>query len=170
MVSEQDLLNISTRLEHLESVIERLRAIEAPLDVLVANIDFFKGTIDHLYPRLNSLENLTQDSLTVRIRSIEEKLATTPAANAPATVAPAAPGVNPELREVRQDLANLRAQFDEFSANCKVHLVTKGELETAISTSSKHASTKTAKPKLALPAAFSGKREEWKTFASHLNL
>ena len=75
------------------------------------------------------------------------------------------------LTAVREELQTLQQTMDDFRRDATANWATKSDLEgIKLESANTTASATSNKPKVPAPTAFSGKREDWKTFSSHLSL
>ncbi|KAF9917457.1 Retrotransposon-derived protein peg10 [Linnemannia zychae] len=140
---EQPLTTLSVRVAALEA---NLKTIEPSLRFFINNVQFFQELYHQLDPRLKNIEALTSDSLPARLRSLE-KIS--------------------ETIDRQSEIQEIRKTLDDFHRDATAIYATKEDLKTARSDSEL---TPKTKGKMALPDSFSGKRDDWKTFASHLTL
>lgn len=157
---EERLGLLEAKVVELDTVVSGLRQIEPILQVFVENVDFFKTLFSSLDSRLRTIELLSMDSTPSRLKNLEaavEKI------DRPSLVTEVTAMTYSSLRE---DVTSLQRTVDDFRRDATALYATKAELGTPRSSTS----SATTKGKMALPEVFSGKREDWKVFASHLTL
>lgn len=146
----------NSRLESLEQKLENLKGIEPALKFLHENLDYFKALVSGLDSKIALLENAVLTGL-------------------PAQIAQQGNFDKTEIvREVtsltqealRPDIEGLRRTLDDFRRDANAIYATKNDLLSRNPASD----IVTHKGKMALPDAFSGKRDDWKVFSSHLTL
>jgi hypothetical protein len=156
---EERLGVLETKVAEIDTVVAGLRTIEPILQVFVENIDFFKALVSSLDSRLRAIEVTSFDGTPARLKNLEAAINLL---DRPTLVAEVTASARSTLHE---DVTNLQRTIDDFRRDTTALYATKAELDTARPTS-----TSTTKGKMALPEVFSGKREDWKVFASHLTL
>jgi hypothetical protein len=156
----QTLNALDGRITNLEDDISRLKSIETSLSFFHLNLEFFKGIANRLDPRLVYIENNIN---TVIPDNIARQAETTKYET-----------INAATRQVqdtlRGELDTLRHSIDGFRHDAKALWATKAEVEQAKLTQALQPHANSSKPKVPSPTAFSGKRDDWKTFSSHLTL
>lgn len=157
------LTDLSARVGLIESGLNQLMAIESSLDFLVQNLDYFKKLLTNLDPRLGMIENAITNGLPAQI-SHQAQLTKTRLVQEASSMTES---------NLRVQLDAVRTTMDEFRRDAFSTWATKSDLEAvrlsaASTTSASHQSS--AKPKVPTPAVFSGKREDWKIFSSHLSI
>jgi len=164
-VSEQEMVafmaTTSERLQSLEQRFEPLTILEPSLEFLHANLEFFKNIFNNLETRLRALEVITLESAPARLKHLEAAVSVF---DRPALVTEITAITYNSLRE---DISSIQKTMDDFRRDATALYATKSDLEVSRPTSTSSPSTK---GKMALPEVFSGKREDWKVFASHLTL
>lgn len=155
------LQEVQDRLSLVGESITNLKKLEPTLIFLHENLEFFKILVPTLNSRLAMLEQavtvglpaqLSQQTLPDKAEIINQISTTT-------------------LSTVRHELHTLRQTMDDFRRDATATWATKSDIE-AIKIESIGASSTSIsnKSKVPAPSAFSGKREDWKTFSSHLSL
>lgn len=155
------LQDVQDRLESVGEAITNLKKLEPTLVFFHENLEFFKIIIPTLNSRLTMLEHAVTIGLPAQISQqiLPDK---TDIINQISTTT---------LSTTRNELQNLRQTMDDFRRDATATWATKSDLEVvkAESTGVLHTSSNN-KSKVPAPSPFSGKREEWKTFSSHLSL
>lgn len=148
---------LDSRLSAIETDLASLKNIEPSLAFFNSNLEFFKGLVLSLGPRLTMLEvsvtsglpaMITQQATLDRTAVVQEASMLTDAA-------------------LRPEIESIRKAVDSFRRDATKLWATKSDLDAKLSVSTPALSTK---PKVPTPAVFSGKREDWKTFVSHLSI
>jgi hypothetical protein len=155
------LEQVQDRLEIVGAKNESFKKIESSLVFLHENLDFFKVIIPTLNSRLSMVEHsvtiglpaqISQQILPDRAEVISQVSAMTQSA-------------------LREELKALQQTIDDFRRDATATWATKSDLEIAKLESAGTTTMPTpSKSKVPAPTAFSGKREDWKTFSSHLSL
>lgn len=144
-----------SRLQEIDEKFDRLNEVVTPLMPLA---DYLQ-VIATLEPRLLALEKLCLDGLPAKEqqeiaqRSKEMTLAT----------------IYPDFHEIHKELGNLRKDMHKFMQDVQSTVATKAELGT-LQTPITTIQTRPKDPKIAVPEAFGGKRENCKLFLAHLQL
>ena len=153
-VSEQEMVafmaTTSERLQSLEQRFEPLTILEPSLEFLHANLEFFKNIFNNLETRLRALEVITLESAPARLKHLEAAVSVF---DRPALVTEITAITYNSLRE---DISSIQKTMDDFRRDATALYATKSDLEVSRPTSTSSPST--------------GKREDWKVFASHLTL
>lgn len=152
--------DLNVRLANIENDISTLKTIEPSLSFFHRHLKFFEDLVAHLGPRLSSIENTIDTVLPAKI--------TQQAQSDKHEV------LNLATRQVqdtlRGELDAIRHSMDGFRSDAHALWATKAEVEHARLANATHPQAHSTKPKIPTPDAFSGKREDWKSFSSRLSL
>jgi len=155
------LTQINDRLSSLENNMGQLLLIEPSLKILHSNIVFFEGLTQHLNSRLSVIENTILQGLPAQIEQAQHRTKSEIVQDA----------IKQAQEAVRAELDGLRKTMDDFRRDASAQWATKTDLQTAqLSAGTATVVNASSKPKVFLPDAFSGKREEWKSFLSHMTV
>lgn len=146
----------NSRLESLEQKLENLKGIEPALKFLHDNLDYFKALVSGLDSKIALLENAVLTGLPAQIAQ-QGNFDKTEIVREVASLTKEA---------LRPDIEGLRRTLDDFRRDATAIYATKNDLLSRNPASD----IVTHKGKMALPDAFSGKRDDWKVFSSHLTL
>lgn len=152
------------RLAAVETAVSALRILEPTLQFFHSNVDFFKNLAENLDKRLTMLENAVLNGVPDQIIASNARLQDKILQNVEITA----------QASIKPDLKSIRNTVDEFRRSATALYVTKSDLSAALEPLS-HGVSMSAKPvatrkKIPTPEAFSGKREDWKSFSNHLSL
>ncbi|KAK3809689.1 MAG: hypothetical protein J3R72DRAFT_505459 [Linnemannia gamsii] len=160
-VPRATLQDIQDHLEVVGVTITALKKLEPSLVFFHDNLEFFKMLVPTLNGRLSMLENAVTVGLPAQIsqqvfpekKELAQQISST------------------TLTIVRDELNSLRQTIDEFRRDATANWVTKSDLEIVkLGSTNSTSTTVSSKTKVPAPTAFTGKREDWKTFSSHLSL
>ncbi|KAF9270995.1 hypothetical protein BGZ88_007054, partial [Linnemannia elongata] len=160
-VAQETLQKVYDRLGFVGDTVDALKKLEPSLLFLNENLEFFKILVPTLNSRLAMLEQAVTVGLPAQLsqQTLPDK---TEIINQISTAT---------LSTVRNELHTLRQTMDDFRRDATATWATKSDIEAIKVESIGISSTSISnKPKVPAPSAFSGKREDWKTFSSHLSL
>jgi hypothetical protein len=164
-ISEQEMVafmaTTNERFLSLEQRFEPLTTLEPSLEFLHTNLEFFRNLCNNLETRLRALEVMTLESAPARLKSLEAAVSVFDRSSLVTEVTAMT------YNSLREDISSIQKTMDDFRRDATALYATKSDLEGSRPTSTSSPSTK---GKMALPEVFSGKREDWKVFASHLTL
>lgn len=157
-----DSQNLQERLHSVETAVDGLRTLEPTLQFLHSNIQFFRNLVTELDRRMVLLENAINTGLPAQIIAENAKTQERMSAHVE-TIAQAT---------VRSEVKTLRTNLDELRRSVPTLYATKEEVSYAIqaNTTTEAKKESSSKKKIPTPEAFSGKREDWKTFSNRLAL
>ena len=152
---------------------ERVRVIESQFERLTTTLSGLTTLVDHLKDRIPMLEYGITKGLPAQLAGLEAQIGK----NDDDVAARAKEGV---IRELSADIFSIKedmAVLKMFRENATEHFVTHKDLQavqvqaqfSGPSTITEHSCSSTD-PKIAPPERFTGKREDCKTFLSHLGL
>jgi hypothetical protein len=166
-ISEQEMVafmaTTNERFRTMEEKFQPLIILEPSLEFLHANLEFFRNLFNSLETRLRALEVMTLESAPARLKSLETTVSTFDRSSLVTEV------TGMTYNSLREDIISIQKTMDDFRRDATALYATKSELEVSRPTTTTISSPST-KGKMALPEVFSGKREDWKVFASHLTL
>lgn len=148
--------DLTARLQAIDDKFDRLNEVVTPLMPLVEHLQ----TLATLEPRLQALERLWSEGLPAKDKqdlALRAKEMTLTA-------------LYPEIRELSAELTTLRKDVYKFVQDVQSNAATKAELEAIQASSTTVQALRPKEPKVAVPEAFGGKRENCKLFLSHLQL
>lgn len=158
---DERLVYLESKVVELDAAVAGLRRIEPSLEFLHNNLDFFKDLVLNLSSKIAMIENAIVTGLPAQI-TLQANM------NKNEVVQQAASAVQNALRP---DLEIMRLSIEEFRREASTTLATKMEVENIrVSSTSSSSNGSSSKPKVPSPSEFTGKRENWKTFSSHLSL
>lgn len=159
---ETRLTDLESRVAQMNTLVSVLQQIEPSLIFLHNNLEFFKDMVANLKNKIATLEDQAHEKLPAQIAQHTALNKSEVVQQAAAAVKEA---LNPDIEQMRQSIDTFRR--DVTTAN----LATKADVENlrmTSGTSSTHGYS--SKPRVPPPSEFTGKRENWKTFSSHLSL
>lgn len=171
-VTDQNVMEFMTATNtRLDSLEQSLQGIEPSLKFLHENLSFFQSLVSSLHPRISSLENaaskipLLENSVLTGLPALIEKqadLSKKDIVNEAAMLTQEA---------LRPDLQVLQKSIDDFRRDATANFASKSDVENAqLSAAATLPRGPMNKSKVPPPSEFTGKREDWKTFSSHLSL
>jgi hypothetical protein len=160
-VPQVTIQQVYDRLGIVGDTVNALKKLEPSLLFLNENLEFFKILASTLNGRLSMLEQAVTVGIPAQIShqvsqdktNLLEQIKTS------------------TLSSVRDELQTIRQTVDDFRRDATANWATKSDLEIVKlgSIGSTNAVTN-SKSKVPAPTVFSGKREDWKSFSSHLSL
>lgn len=160
-VAQETLQKVYERLDHILEIVDTFKKLESSMIFLNENLEFFKILASTLNGRLSMLEQ----AVTVGIPAQISHQASQDKTNLLEQIK------TNTLSSVRDELQAIRQTMDDFRRDATANWATKTDLEIVKLGSSGSTNTvANSKSKVPAPIAFSGKREDWKSFSSHLSL